>query len=167
LASHTLLLEVLLGIENATAIHVPLTRRHSLAMYLPSAVPPQLAALERDIRWPGVTATALYNNSCTVNSARRFLFHHPDVCSPTAYGNLDGETVTDPAAGTAEVNACTLRWNRFGQGAVTAGPQPGHFTLTRRTPADPVTWSTVHGPAEPGGSTVNADSLAAHQLRWK
>lgn len=35
------------GIENATAIHVPLTRRHSLAMYLPSAVPPQLAALGR------------------------------------------------------------------------------------------------------------------------
>lgn len=66
------------GIENATVIHVPLTRRHSLAMYLPSAVPPQLAALGRDIRWPGVTATVLYSNSCAVNSARRFLFHHPD-----------------------------------------------------------------------------------------
>lgn len=66
------------GIENATVIHVPLTRRHSLAMYRPSAVPPQLAALGRDIRWPGITATALYSNSCTVNSARRFLFHHPD-----------------------------------------------------------------------------------------
>lgn len=47
-------------------------------MYQSSAVPPQLAALGRDIRWPGVTATALYSNSCTVNSARRFLFHHPD-----------------------------------------------------------------------------------------
>ena len=66
------------GIDNATVIHVPLTRRHSLAMYQPSAVPPQLAALGRDIRQPGVTATALYCNSCTVNSARRFLFHHPD-----------------------------------------------------------------------------------------
>jgi hypothetical protein len=66
------------GIENATVIHVPLTRRHSLAMYQPSAVPPQLAALGHDISQRGVTATALYSNSCTVNSARRFLFHHPD-----------------------------------------------------------------------------------------
>jgi len=66
------------GIENAMAIHVPLTRRHSLTMYQSSAVPPQLAALGRDIRRSGVTATALYCNSCTVNSARRFLFHHPD-----------------------------------------------------------------------------------------
>jgi hypothetical protein len=65
------------GIENATVIHAPLTRRHSLAMYRSSAEP-QLAALGRDIRWPGVTATALYSNSCAVNSARRFLFHHPD-----------------------------------------------------------------------------------------
>lgn len=66
------------GIENAMAIHIPLTRRHSLAMYQPTAVPPQLAALGRDIRWRGAAATALYSNSCTVNSARRFLFHHPD-----------------------------------------------------------------------------------------
>jgi hypothetical protein len=66
------------GIENATVIHLPLTRRHSLAMYQPSAVPPQLAALGRDIRRRGVTTTALYSNSCTVNSARGFLFHHPD-----------------------------------------------------------------------------------------
>lgn len=65
------------GTENATVIHAPLTRRHSLAMYLPSAVPPELAESGRDIRWPGVAATALYSNSCTVNSARRFLFHHP------------------------------------------------------------------------------------------
>jgi hypothetical protein len=50
--------------------------------------------------------------------------------TPTAYGNPDGETVTTTAAG-IEVNACTLRWNRFGQGAVTAGPQLGHLTLTR------------------------------------
>ena len=35
------------GIENATVIHAPLTRRHSLAMYQSSAVPPQLAALGR------------------------------------------------------------------------------------------------------------------------
>ncbi|RSN44890.1 hypothetical protein DMC64_18560 [Amycolatopsis sp. WAC 04197] len=66
------------GIENAMVIHVPLTRRHSLAMYQPAAVPPQLAALGCDIRQPGVAATALYSNSCTLNSARRFLFHHPD-----------------------------------------------------------------------------------------
>ncbi|MBE8524235.1 DUF4238 domain-containing protein [Amycolatopsis sp. H6(2020)] len=65
------------GIENATVIHVPLTRRHSLAMYLPSAWP-QLAARGRDLRQPGVAATALYSNSCTVNGARRFLFHHPE-----------------------------------------------------------------------------------------
>jgi hypothetical protein len=65
------------GIENATVIHVPLTRRHSLAMYQPSAMPPQLAALGHDISQRGITATALYSNSCTVNSARRFLFHHP------------------------------------------------------------------------------------------
>jgi hypothetical protein len=66
------------GIENATVIHAPLTRRHSLAMYLPSVVPPELATLGRDSSWPGVAATALYSNSCTVNSTRRFLFHHPD-----------------------------------------------------------------------------------------
>lgn len=66
------------GIENAAVIHVPLTRRHSLAMYQPSAAPRQLAAKGHDLRWPGVTATALYCNSCAVNSARRFLFHHPD-----------------------------------------------------------------------------------------
>ena len=53
------------------------------------------------------------------------------VTDPTAYGNPDGETVTTTAAGAVEVNACALRWNRFGQGAVTAGPQLGHFTLTR------------------------------------
>lgn len=67
------------GIENATVIHAPLTRRHSLAWSRPSAVPPQLAGdLGRDTCWLGVAATALYSNSCTVNSARRFLFHHPD-----------------------------------------------------------------------------------------
>lgn len=65
------------GIENANVIHAPLTRRHSLAMYLPSAAP-ELAPLGGDSSFPGVTATALYSNSCAVNSARRFLFHHPD-----------------------------------------------------------------------------------------
>lgn len=65
------------GIATATVIHAPLTRRHSLAMYDPSAVPPALADLG-DSSFPGVAATALYSNSCTVNSARRFLFHHPD-----------------------------------------------------------------------------------------
>lgn len=65
------------GIENAEVIHAPLTRRHSLAMYLPSAEP-ELAAVGGDLTWHGVAATALYSNSCVVNSARRFLFHHPD-----------------------------------------------------------------------------------------
>jgi hypothetical protein len=36
-----------------------------------------------------------------------------------------------------EVNACALTWNRFGQGAVTAGPQLGHFTLTRAVLSGP------------------------------
>jgi hypothetical protein len=45
--------------------------------------------------------------------------------------NPDGETVTTTTAGTTEVNACTLTWNRYGQGAVTAGPQLGHLTLIR------------------------------------
>jgi hypothetical protein len=59
------------------------------------------------------------------------------VTDPTAYGNPDGETVSSTAAGTTEVNACTLRWNRFGQGAITAGPQLGRFTLTRPDPSGP------------------------------
>jgi hypothetical protein len=62
------------GIENAAVIHVPLTRRHSLAMALPSELP----GVDRDVQQAGVTATALYSNSCTVHSARRMLFHHPD-----------------------------------------------------------------------------------------
>ncbi|WP_158102741.1 DUF4238 domain-containing protein [Lentzea kentuckyensis] len=73
------------GIENAMAIHIPMTRHHSLAMYLPSTVPQELAAMGRDVRWPGVAATALYSNSCTVNSARRFLFHHPDDAPLTGF----------------------------------------------------------------------------------
>lgn len=52
------------------------------------------------------------------------------VADSTAYINPDDETVTT-AAGTTKVNACALTWNRFGQGAITAGPQLGHFTLTR------------------------------------
>ena len=92
------------GIENATVIHVPLTRRHSLAMYQPSAVPAQLAALGRDIRWPGVTATALYSNSCTVNSARRFLFHHPDDAP------LVGIDLPQPREREVAVNAHLWGW---------------------------------------------------------
>lgn len=92
------------GIENATVIHVPLTRRHSLAMYQPSAVPPQLAALGRDIRWPGVTATALYSNSCTMNSARRFLFHHPDDAP------LAGFDLPQPREREIAVNAQLWGW---------------------------------------------------------
>jgi hypothetical protein len=59
------------------------------------------------------------------------------VTDLTAYGNPDGETVTSTAAGTIEVNACALTWNRFGQGTVTAGPQLGHLTLTRPDPGSP------------------------------
>jgi hypothetical protein len=66
------------GVENATVLHAPLTRRHSLAMYLPSAVPPGISVDGRDVRLAGVAAVALYSNSCAVNSARRFLFHHPE-----------------------------------------------------------------------------------------
>jgi hypothetical protein len=92
------------GIENATVIHAPLTRRHSLAMYQPSAVPTQLAALGRDIRWPGVTATALYSNSCAVNSARRFLFHHPDDAP------LAGFDLPQPRGREVTVNAQLWGW---------------------------------------------------------
>lgn len=92
------------GIENATVIHVPLTRRHSLAMYQPSAVPPQLATLGRDIRRPGVTATALYSNSCTVNSTRRFLFHHPDDAP------LVGFDLPQPREREVEVKAQLWGW---------------------------------------------------------
>ena len=92
------------GIENATVIHTPLTRRHSLAIYQPSAVPPHLAALGRDIRWPGVTATALYSNSCTVNSARRFLFHHPDDAP------LAGFDLPQPREREVTVNAQLWGW---------------------------------------------------------
>jgi len=92
------------GIENATVIHAPLTRRHSLAMYQPAAVPTQLAALGRDIRWPGVTATALYSNSCTVNSARRFLFHHPDDAP------LAGFDLPQPREREVMVNAQLWGW---------------------------------------------------------
>jgi hypothetical protein len=56
------------------------------------------------------------------------------VTDPTAYTNPDGETITTTAA-TTEVHACALTWNRFGQDTVTAGPQLGHFTLTRPDPA--------------------------------
>jgi hypothetical protein len=51
------------------------------------------------------------------------------VTDPTAYGNPDGETVTSTTTGTVEIHACALTWNRFGQGAITAGPQLGHLTL--------------------------------------
>ncbi|WP_158543013.1 DUF4238 domain-containing protein [Phytoactinopolyspora halophila] len=92
------------GIENATVIHAPLTRRHSLAMYQPSAVPPELTTRRRDIRWPGVTATALYSNSCAVNSARRFLFHHPDDAP------LAGFDPPQPREREVAVNAQLWNW---------------------------------------------------------
>jgi hypothetical protein len=61
------------GIENADLIHVPLTRRLSLALALRSTLPPELAVRREDGQVAGVTATTLYSNSCTVNSARRAL----------------------------------------------------------------------------------------------
>jgi hypothetical protein len=66
------------GIENADTIHVPLTRRHSLALALRATLPNELAGVHEDRRVAGVAATALYSNSCAVNSARRMLFHHPE-----------------------------------------------------------------------------------------
>jgi hypothetical protein len=48
------------------------------------------------------------------------------VTVPTAYINPDGETVAT-TAGTTGVNVCAITWNRYGEGAVAAGPQPGHF----------------------------------------
>lgn len=65
------------GIENADAIHVPLTRRYALSMHLRATLQPELARQSQDRRQAGVAAIALYSNSCTVNSARRMLFHHP------------------------------------------------------------------------------------------
>ncbi|MFI5560708.1 DUF4238 domain-containing protein [Amycolatopsis japonica] len=92
------------GIDNAMAIHVPLTRRHSLAMYQPSAVPRELAALGRDVQQSGVAATALYSNSCTVNSARRFLFHHPDDAP------LSGLNLSQPREREVMVHAQLWGW---------------------------------------------------------
>lgn len=66
------------GIENADAIHVPLTRRLSLSMHLRATLPAGLSHVNNDISSQGVAATALYSNSCTVNNARRMLFHHPE-----------------------------------------------------------------------------------------
>jgi hypothetical protein len=65
------------GIENANEIHVPATRRHSLGMALRMTLPPELRRAS-DRHQSGTTAMALYCNSCTVNSARRALFHHPE-----------------------------------------------------------------------------------------
>lgn len=92
------------GIENATVIHAPLTHRHSLAMYLPSAIPPELAALGSDTAWRGVAATALYSNSCTINGARRFLFHHPE---DTPLAGLD---LPQPRERESVVNAQLWGW---------------------------------------------------------
>jgi hypothetical protein len=65
------------GISNANEVHVPLTRRHSLGLALRSSLPPELAGLREDRQQAGTSAIALYCNSCTVNSAQRTLFHHP------------------------------------------------------------------------------------------
>ena len=66
------------GIENADQIHVPLTRRFSLGMARRDALPGELAGQIEDVRQPGVAKVALFSNSCTVNNARRVIFHHPD-----------------------------------------------------------------------------------------
>lgn len=65
------------GLANADAIHVPLTRRLSLSMHLRSSRPPELAHLNDDYATAGSAATALYSNSCAVNSARKMIYHHP------------------------------------------------------------------------------------------
>lgn len=65
------------GIKNADTIHLPLTRRHSLSLALRSTLPADLARRREDWNVPGTSATALYSNSCAVNSARQALFHHP------------------------------------------------------------------------------------------
>ena len=65
------------GIENAAEIHLPATRRHSLGMALRATLPSELRRAS-DRHQSGTTAIALYCNSCTVNSARRALFHHPE-----------------------------------------------------------------------------------------
>ena len=91
------------GMENANVIHAPLTRRHSLAMYLPSSAP-DLAAHGRDIRVSGCTAVALYSNSCAVNSARKFLFHHPEDTP------LEGFDLPQPREREVMVNAQLWGW---------------------------------------------------------
>lgn len=65
------------GIQNADTIHVPLTRRHSLTLALRDTLPAELTLRSEDGQVAGATATALYSNSCTVNSTRQTLFHHP------------------------------------------------------------------------------------------
>lgn len=90
------------GIENADAIHVPLTRRHSLSLHLRATLPNELAGVRQDRRISGVAATALYSNSCTVNSARRMLFHHPEDAP------LQGLDLPDPR--TREIEASGDPW---------------------------------------------------------
>jgi Protein of unknown function (DUF4238) len=63
------------GIANADEIVVPVTRRHSLAMALRASLPQPTPTT--DVHHAGVTAYSLYSNSCTVNNARRMVFHHP------------------------------------------------------------------------------------------
>jgi hypothetical protein len=66
------------GIETADEIHVPLTRRISLGMVRRDALPSGLDRASADVRCAGVAKVALYCNSCTINSAWRMIFHHPD-----------------------------------------------------------------------------------------
>lgn len=63
------------GIANADEIVLPLTRRHSLTMGLRASLPQPTPTT--DLHHRGVTANALFSNSCTVNNARKMVFHHP------------------------------------------------------------------------------------------
>lgn len=61
------------GIQNADLIHVPLTRRLSLALALRSSLPRELAVLREDGQVAGVTATALlqhllHGQQCTADA---------------------------------------------------------------------------------------------------
>ncbi|MFK4083652.1 DUF4238 domain-containing protein [Kribbella sp. NPDC020789] len=90
------------GIENADEIHVPLTRRLALSMHLRATLPEELAGQVADRKQDGVAKIALYSNSCTVNGARRMLFHHP------ADNPLSGFDLPEPR--TREVQAAGGLW---------------------------------------------------------
>jgi hypothetical protein len=89
-------------------------------MALRATLPAELATAGSDIVMPGVAATALYSNSCAVNSARRMLFHHPDDAPLTG--------ITLHGARSREVSAAGDPWrlmsNDDRQVLLEAGLQP-------------------------------------------